>query len=95
MNDFILKIVTTLGVPGLSIFLLYRLLDRYAAKLVEHAGRFVDASVRQSAATADLVAAVRLNSTDQRDVLLAVRSMSTELAALKGWVKESEGQHSK
>jgi hypothetical protein len=95
MDDFVLKIVTTLGVPGLSIYLLYRLMDRYAAKLVEHAGRFVDASIRQSAATTELVAAVRLASTDQRDVLLAVRSMSTELAALKGWVKEAEGMHTK
>lgn len=88
MDDLFLKAVTTLGVPGLAIFLLYRLIDRYAARLVEHAGRFVDASIRQAAATSDLIVAIRESSNDQRDVLLAVRAMSREVTDVKGWVKE-------
>lgn len=90
MEELVIHVVTSLGVPGLSIYLLYKLLDRYLSELVIHAGRFVEASIRQSASTADLVAAMRESSTDQREVLLAVRSMSTELTALKGWVRQIE-----
>jgi hypothetical protein len=90
MDELVLKVITALGVPGLSIYLAYKLLDRYFAKLVEHFGLFVAATTKQAAATTELVAAVRESGDGQNAVLLAVRSMSAELAALKGWVKEKE-----
>ncbi len=92
MDELVIKIISTLGVPGLALFLLYKLVDKYGARLVEHAGRFVDASIRQAQATENLIAAVRESSNDQRDVLLAIRAMSREMSEVKGWVREIDGR---
>lgn len=92
VDDLLVHVLTNLGVPGLALFLCYRLADKWASKTVEHFGRYVDASIRQQEATTQLVAAVRESSNDQRDVLLAVRSMSTEISAVKGWVKELDSR---
>ena len=92
MDDLVLHVVTTLGVPGLTIYLIYKLLDRYAGKLVEHAGNFVAASTKQAEATTALIATVQDAGGKQHDVLLAVRAMSSELSSMKGWLQEVDAK---
>jgi hypothetical protein len=88
MDEFVTRIISTLGVPGLSIYLAYRLLNTYSARLVEHAGRYVDATVRQAQATTELVAAVQAQGDGMKDVGMALRVLSSKIDDVSAWVKE-------
>jgi hypothetical protein len=81
MDDLAIRLISSLGVPGLVTFLIYRLLDKWAAK-------FLEIHDRQATAITDLAGAVKAQQSGQNDVLLAVRVLSGKVEESVGWVKE-------
>ncbi len=83
MNEYSLavKIVESLGTTGLIIFVVWKLVDRWA-------GQFLGAQNKQAQAMADLAAAVREGQGEQRELLIAVRVLATKVDETKAWVKE-------
>ena len=75
------RIAENIGSSGLLIFVLYRLLDKWA-------GRFLDAQESQAAAMADLANSVKESSGEQRDVLMALRVLATKQEENLQWTKE-------
>jgi hypothetical protein len=94
MDDLVIKILQTLGVPGLTIWLIYKLLDRYVGQFLGHMTKFVEVNAQQAAAVTAIVASVQEAQSLQKDVGMALRAMSAQLGELIGRVKELEAQGS-
>ncbi|KKM81376.1 hypothetical protein LCGC14_1330350 [marine sediment metagenome] len=75
------KIVESLGTTGLIIFVVWKLVDRWA-------GRFLAVQHKQAEAMGDLAASVREGQGEQREVLMAVRVLAAKMDEMQGWVKE-------
>lgn len=75
------RVVENIGSSGLVLFLLYKLLDKWAA-------RFLDAQEAQAKSMGELATAVKETSGDQRDLLMAVRVLATKQDETREWVKE-------
>jgi hypothetical protein len=75
------KIVENLGTTGLIIFVIWKMVDRWA-------GRFLEVQDRQAKAMGDLAACVRDGQGEQRELLIAVRVLATKVDETKAWVKE-------
>lgn len=89
MNDpswgIIPRIIESMGAAGLLIFVLYRLMDKWA-------GKFLDALVAQATAMTDLAASVKESGDAGKEVLLALRVLSSKQEETKEWVKEMVGR---
>lgn len=83
MNEYTLlaKIVESLGTTGLIIWVIWKLVDKWA-------GRFLEVQARQATAMGDLATAVKESQGEQREVLLAVRVLASKLDEQKGWIKD-------
>ncbi len=83
MNEYSLtaKIVESLGITGLIILVIWKLVDRWA-------GKFLEVQMLQAKAMGDLAASVREGQHDQGEILLAVRVLATKIDETKQWVKE-------
>jgi hypothetical protein len=81
VEEFFLKIVASLGVPGLVTFCAYRLLDKWAAK-------FLEIHDKQATAITDLASSVKTSSGDQKDVIMAVRVLAAKVDDVSGWARE-------
>lgn len=79
--SIVLKIIQGLGVPGLVTYVIYRLLDKYL-------GRFLSATEMQANAIQELAAAVKESASDQREVVMAVRVLTSKVEESMGWMKE-------
>ncbi len=83
MSEYTLlgKIVESLGITGLMLFVIWKLVDKWA-------GQFLAVQGKQATAMGDLAAAVREATGDQRELLLAVRVLATKVDEQKNWIKE-------
>jgi len=90
MDEFVLKLIQQLGISGLSVYLLYRLLDRYLVKFLEHMGKFVEINATQAASIATIAESTGKSLDEQRDVAMALRVMSRQLEQVTGRLKELE-----
>lgn len=79
--SIIVRSVETLGTTGLIIFVIWKLVDRWA-------GRFLEVQDRQASAMGELAAAVRDGQGEQRELLLAVRVLAQKVDETKQWVRE-------
>jgi len=70
------KVIENLGSTGLILFVIWKLADRWA-------GRFLEASVKQAGAMADLATAVKEGQGDSRETLLAIRVLATKIDDMK------------
>jgi len=75
------KIVESLGITGLMLFVIWKLVDKWA-------GKFLEVQGQQAKGMGDLAAAVREATGDQRELLLAVRVLATKVDEQKAWIKE-------
>jgi|GEM_PF-3226812 len=85
MDDTVLRLIQILGVPGLITFLTYKLLDKWFAQ-------FLAVHDKQATAITDLASAVKATSTNQQDVIMAVRVLSQKVDEGIGWMKEISGR---
>lgn len=83
METELIKAALNLGVSGLLLCLIYRLLVGWAPK-------FLAAQQGQAEAMAALAAAVKEGQGEQREVLLAVRVMAGKLDEVRGMVQRWE-----
>jgi hypothetical protein len=83
MDEMVLRIITSLGVPGLVAFLMYRLADKYL-------GKFLEVHDRQATAITDLAHAVQKSSTESQDVIMAVRVLASKVDDCIGWLSETK-----
>lgn len=81
LDDLFLKLIQTLGAPGLTIWCAYKLLDRWAPQ-------FLAAHKQQAEAMAVLAEAVKSGQDGQKEVLLAVRVLAQKVDESTGWLKE-------
>jgi hypothetical protein len=83
MSEYTLlgKIVESLGITGLMLFVIWKLVDKWA-------GRFLEVQSQQAKAMGDLAAAVREGQGDSKELLLAVRVLATKIDEQRGWIKE-------
>lgn len=81
MDDLVIRLISSLGVPGLITFCAYRLLDRWFAQ-------FLAVHDKQAMAITDLAAAVKASQGGQQDVIMAVRVLSGKVEESVGWMKE-------
>jgi len=83
MNQVIegLKVIESAGVAGLIIYCLYRLVDKWAP-------RFLAEQQATSAAMTGLATAVKQGLEDQRETLIAVRVLATEIGDVKRMLGE-------
>jgi hypothetical protein len=65
-----------LASTGLILLVIWKLLDRWA-------GPFLDASLKQAGAMAELAAAVKEGQGDARETLLAMRVLATKIDDMK------------
>lgn len=74
LRDFLeaLKALGSIGVGGLIIWLLYKLVDRWAPQ-------FLAAHQQQAKAMTDLAGAVREGREEQRDLVMAVRALAAKI----------------
>ena len=70
------KVIENLGSTGLILFVIWKLADRWA-------GRFLEASVKQAGAMAELATAVKEGQGDSRETLLAIRVLATKIDDMK------------
>jgi hypothetical protein len=73
--------VEKLGTTGLIIWVMWKLVDRWA-------GRFLEVQSKQAEAMGALADAVRGGQGEQRELLIAVRVLATKVDETKEWVKE-------
>ena len=76
------RVVENLGVSGLLIFTVWKIVDKWAA-------RFLEVQDRQAKAMCDLAQAVKDTTGDQREILLAVRVLAQKVEEQQGWIKEA------
>ena len=70
------KVIENLGSTGLILWVIWKLADRWA-------GRFLEASMKQAGAMAELATAVKEGQGDSRETLLAIRVLATEVREMK------------
>ena len=75
------RILENLGSAGLLIWVVWKLVDRWA-------GKFLEVQSAQAKAMGDLAGAVRDSLGDQRELLIAVRVLATKVEEQKQWLKE-------
>ena len=88
MDDFLIKLISQLGVPGLITFLAYKLLDRWVAKFLELGGSYLEVNRTQATAFAEMAASIRESRDEQKDVILAVRVLTAKFEETTGWMRE-------
>ena len=81
MDEFIIKAINVLGVPGLITFCAYKLLSKWAAA-------FLEVHRAQATAITQLATSVRESSEGQRDVIMAVRVLTAKVEENTGYMKE-------
>ena len=72
----VLKVIESLGSTGLILYIIWRLVDRWA-------GEFLKASNAQASAMGELAAAVKEGQGDARETLLAMRVLATKIDDMK------------
>jgi hypothetical protein len=82
VEELLLRIVTSLGVPGLVTYCGYRLLDKWF-------GKFLEVHDKQATAIAELANVVKNANAGQQEVIMAVRVLAAKVDDLTGWVKET------
>jgi len=84
MGDLALlyRVVENLGVAGLFVFVLYKLLDKWASKFLAGTVAQGEAIVRQAEAMSAMVASFNLLHSEQKDLTLAVRVLGVKLRRL-------------
>ena len=75
------KIIESLGTTGLVIFVVWKLVDKWA-------GKFLDVQNKQAVAMGDLAHSIREGQGEQQDLVLAVRVLASKFEEVRGWVKE-------
>ena len=88
MEDFVVKMVGQLGLPGLALYLAYKLADRYLGQFLGSMGEFVKVNAQQAQAIVDVATVVKESRDDQRDVVMTIRVMADKLDQVIKWVKE-------
>ena len=88
MDDFLLKLIQQLGVPGLITWLAYKLLDRWVAKFLKLGGSYLEVNRMQASSFAEMATAVKESRDEQKDVILAVRVLTAKFDENTGWLRE-------
>jgi hypothetical protein len=90
MRDYLelFKVLAGWGPTGLLIFVVYRLLDKWAAPFLRAQQAQAEAMTSQATAMTQLAKAVEEGQGEQREVLLAVRTMASKLDDLRGWMRD-------
>jgi hypothetical protein len=88
VDDFLLKLIQQLGVPGLITWLAYKLLDRWVAKFLELGGSYLEVNRMQATSFADMATSVKESRDEQKDVILAVRVLTAKFEENTGWLRE-------
>jgi len=83
MHDFTaaLKSLDNAGIAGFLIYLIYRLVDKWAPK-------FLDAQQKTAEAMLTLAGSVKDGQGEQREMAMAIRVLSTEIGDVKGMLRE-------
>ncbi len=83
MNELIslIKSLENAGVAGLMSYLIYRLVDKWAPK-------FLDAQQETAKAMLTLAASVKEGQGEQREMLIAIRVLATEIGDVKGLLRD-------
>jgi hypothetical protein len=92
VDDFLLKLLNGLGVPGLITFLVYKLFNSWIEKLLELGGRYLEVNRTQATAFAEMAIAVKESRDEQKDVILAVRVLTAKFDENTGWLREMSQQ---
>lgn len=83
-----IKIVEGLGTTGLIIFVVWKLVDRWAGQFLGAQKEQTTAMCDQAKAMAALASAVGAGQGEQRELLIAVRVLAGKVDETKAWVKE-------
>jgi len=75
-NTILWKAVENLASTGLILWVIWKLLDKWA-------GPFLDAALKQASAMGALATAVKEGQGDSRETLLAIRVLATEVREMK------------
>ena len=90
MDEFLLKLIQSLGVPGMTVFLLYKLLDRYFAKAMAEFAAFNQTSAKQAQSMESVATLSQGHREEQRDVAMALRVLSKQMETMSARVKEMD-----
>ncbi len=88
VDDFLVKVVLSLGVPGLTLFLSYKLIDKHAAKFIAEFAAFNKATAEQAQSMATVAALSQGHREEQREVAMALRVLSKQMEQMGARVKE-------
>lgn len=90
IDDFVLKIITSFGVPGLALYLAYRLMDKYMGKVLSHFTEFVAQQTMLAQATKDVADVVKAQRDGDRDMVIAMGVLTRKVDEVVGWVREMD-----
>jgi hypothetical protein len=82
------KIIESLGSSGLLIFVVWRLLDKWAARFLDAQKLQADAMGALALAVKETAGAAVTAAEAQRELLMAVRVLSAKQDETKEWLKE-------
>jgi hypothetical protein len=82
------KIIEQLGTTGLIIFVLWKLVDRWAGRFLAVQVQQATAMGEQAQAMAGLCSSIRDGQGEQMELLLAVRVMATKIDEVKTSTRE-------
>jgi hypothetical protein len=94
MRDYLdlFKVLGDAGSTGLLIYVIYRLLSKWAGPFLAAQQAQAEAMTSQATAMTKLAKAVDEGQGEQREVLLAVRTMATKLDDACGWMRDIDQQ---
>lgn len=79
MTDPLLRLAENLGIAGMMIYLLYRLVDKWASQAIDLGAKFLNSQEKQAKAIEDLAGSITHGQDEQRELLLAVRVLATKI----------------
>jgi hypothetical protein len=94
-TDLVGRIVENLGATGLVVWVMWkfgmaalRMIEKWAGPFLSAQQAQATAMGSQATAMSSLAQAVQEGQGEQREVLLAVRTMGSKLDDVRGWVRE-------
>lgn len=82
------RIIADLGVTGLLVLVLWKLGAQAMKTGGGWAGKFLEVATKQAGAMGELASAVKEETGEQREVVLAVRVLGQKVDEMRGWVRE-------
>lgn len=82
------KIIETLGTTGLIVWVIWKLVDRWAGKFLDVQIKQATAMGAQAVSLGALAEGVRQGQGEDRELLIAVRVLATKVDETKAWVKQ-------